>query len=140
MEQCRYFEMCGKMINEEIKNNAIQEASIKSLHKRMDADGKVREESKNRLIKLESSLVHHMEWEERQYKLKKEQDEKKEKQNNRYFWLASIAITIITGVSSWAFLNIIDTSKNLAVLTNTVEDLATTQKDLLEYYIKENKK
>ena len=90
------------------KSDTLQEASSKSMHKRLDnfetklnnadKDRKAQTENINLLV---SKLSNHMEWEEEKLAIREKQDEKDKKAMENRIKLAMIVISLIFGLATW---------------------------------------
>lgn len=127
---------------EKIKESDIeQKTSLKSIHKRLDQDSiirledaKVRMETHDVVIKQTEDLKNHIAWEEKKYnlkqiaeqkasKLKKENEDEKDKKESVRFVITTSLLTIATGTLIGAI------SWLLLATSNSKEDIARLQVD-----------
>lgn len=107
MTECRFFGTC-KDIQENIEaiklSDASQDASMKSLHKRLDDDSVLRKDTNKQVTDLHDSLLKHMSWEEAMVANAKD---------NRgiILWGGAIVISAIVAFTSYMFLKV-DSNKN----------------------------
>ena len=128
------FHSSNERVREEIeeikRNDTRQESSMKALHKRMDEDSKIRQDTHDMVLEHSMALRTHMEWEEKEAifrkdakekaeKLKKEEKEDQEKKDSTRFAIitsiASVVAIAFIAVSSWLFLTVISNSKDVEV-------------------------
>lgn len=157
VRECKYYDDCDILMKDMDvlkKSDTLQEASLKSIHKRMDEANEKRDvqtkeihELKEAINNTHVSLVHHMEWEEKLAEIRekehKQRAEEQEKTVSKVKTFGTILFMAIFGLTAWfteyMFQGMNDNEENIARIQQDYK-ASTKMIDNIEHNIEDIKK